>query len=94
MAKKIEIDVTGLTTEAIEEVKRFVEAKRQDKTNGHHENGARTANDTGATKPAGISELGQRLRQRRKAIEQSGILLLSEDELEEEVRSRRSERFW
>ena len=34
MENRIEIDISGLTTEDIEEIKRLVETKRQAKTNG------------------------------------------------------------
>ena len=90
MENRIEIDISGLTTEDIEELKRLVEAKRQAKTNGSK---APTTNGL-AKKPPSFpcSPLGKRLEEIRRQIEQSGRPMLAEEAFEAEIRARRGER--
>lgn len=90
MENRIEIDISGLTTEDIEEIKRLVEAKRQAKTNGSK---APTTNGLGEKPPPfPCSPLGKRLEEIRRQIEQSGMPMLSEEAFEAEIRARRGER--
>ena len=90
MENRIEIDISGLTTEDIEEIKRLVEAKRQAKTNGSK---APTTNGLDEKPPPfSCSPLGKRLEEIRRQIEQSGMPMLSEEAFEAEIRARRGER--
>ena len=90
MENRIEINVSGLTTEEIEEVKRLIEAKRQAKTNGSK---APTTNGIQEkVPPFPYSPLGKCLEEIRRQIAQSGMPMLSEEAFEAEIRARRGER--
>ena len=90
MENRIEIDVTGLTAEEIEEVKRLVESKRQDKTNSSK---ASTNDHREKEPPFPCSPLGKRLEKIRRQIEDSDMPMLSDEEFDAEVQSRRGERY-
>ena len=90
MENRIEIDISGLTTEDIEEIKRLVEVKRQAKTNGSK---APTTNGLDEKPPPfPCSPLGKRLEEIRRQIEQSDMPMLSEEAFEAENSSPAGER--
>jgi hypothetical protein len=79
------IDISGLAPEDVEYVKKIINGlKHRPKNGGSFSNGAEAARPK--------SELGTELRAIRQKIVESGLPLLTEEEIEKEVAERRGER--